>query len=64
MMKSFYGDNATAENQWGYHWLPKWDKSLRGGVIAIKTLHHADEKFVTVLPVINLARQRGRSSSA
>jgi hypothetical protein len=27
MMKSFYGDNATAENQWGYHWLPKWDKS-------------------------------------
>jgi hypothetical protein len=31
---------------------------LRGGVIAIKTLHHADEKFVTVLPVINLALWR------
>ncbi len=27
LMKSFYGDNATAENQWGYNWLPKWDKS-------------------------------------
>ncbi len=26
-MKSFYGDNATAENQWCYDWLPKWDKS-------------------------------------
>ncbi|SUB19191.1 Formate dehydrogenase, nitrate-inducible, major subunit precursor [Pantoea agglomerans] len=29
LMKSFYGDKATAENQWGYDWLPKWDKSLR-----------------------------------
>jgi len=27
LMKSFYGDKATAENQWGYDWLPKWDKS-------------------------------------
>ncbi|HBY1627649.1 TPA: formate dehydrogenase-N subunit alpha, partial [Klebsiella pneumoniae] len=27
MMKAFFGDKATAENSWGYDWLPKWDKS-------------------------------------
>lgn len=27
MMKSFYGDHAQADNQWGYEWLPKWDRS-------------------------------------
>ena len=26
MMKSFWGDHATAENNWGYDWLPKWDR--------------------------------------
>lgn len=26
MMKSFWGDHATAENSWGYDWLPKWDR--------------------------------------
>ncbi|PAT24263.1 formate dehydrogenase-N subunit alpha [Klebsiella quasipneumoniae] len=26
MMKSFWGDDATAENSWGYDWLPKWDR--------------------------------------
>ena len=26
MMKTFYGDKATAENSWGFDWLPKWDK--------------------------------------
>lgn len=26
-MKSFYGDEATKENQWGYDWLPKWDQA-------------------------------------
>ena len=26
MMKSFWGDAATAENSWGYDWLPKWDR--------------------------------------
>ncbi len=25
-LKWMYGDNATAENSWGYDWLPKWDK--------------------------------------
>jgi len=24
-MKSTFGKAATAENSWGYHWLPKWD---------------------------------------
>ncbi len=24
-MKSFWGDYATASNNWGYDWLPKWD---------------------------------------
>ncbi|MBX9446964.1 formate dehydrogenase-N subunit alpha [Dickeya chrysanthemi] len=27
MMKSFWGDNAQAANNWGYDWLPKWDRS-------------------------------------
>ncbi|MDI7238541.1 formate dehydrogenase-N subunit alpha [Providencia huaxiensis] len=27
LMKSFYGDSAQAENQWGYDWLPKWDQA-------------------------------------
>jgi formate dehydrogenase major subunit len=26
LMKSWYGANATAENRWGYDWLPKLDK--------------------------------------
>ncbi len=26
LMKSFYGDDAQKENQWGYDWLPKWDQ--------------------------------------
>lgn len=26
LMKSMYGDKATKENNWGYDWLPKWDK--------------------------------------
>ncbi|SYG64487.1 formate dehydrogenase-O, major subunit, selenocysteine-containing [Klebsiella pneumoniae] len=26
MMKSFWGDAATAENSWGYDWLPKWER--------------------------------------
>ncbi|HBC9033241.1 TPA: formate dehydrogenase-N subunit alpha, partial [Escherichia coli] len=26
MMKSFWGNNATVENNWGYDWLPKWDR--------------------------------------
>ncbi len=25
MMKSFYGDKAQKDNDWGYDWLPKWD---------------------------------------
>lgn len=27
MMKAFYGENAQQENQWGYDWLPKWDRN-------------------------------------
>lgn len=26
LMKSFWGDNASSGNNWGYDWLPKWDK--------------------------------------
>ncbi|SCX74852.1 formate dehydrogenase-N subunit alpha [Basfia succiniciproducens] len=26
LLKSFYGDNATAENEWGFHYLPKYDQ--------------------------------------
>lgn len=26
MMKSFWGEHATADNNWGYDWLPKWDR--------------------------------------
>ncbi|KXU96744.1 formate dehydrogenase [Acetobacter cerevisiae] len=27
MMKTLWGDHATAANNWGYDWLPKWDRS-------------------------------------
>ncbi|MDO1708175.1 hypothetical protein Q2328_25315, partial [Escherichia coli] len=27
LMKSFYGDAAQKDNQWGYDWLPKWDQA-------------------------------------
>jgi formate dehydrogenase-N alpha subunit len=26
LMKWFWGDKATRENDWGYDWMPKWDK--------------------------------------
>lgn len=26
LMKTFYGDKAQKENNWGFDWLPKWDK--------------------------------------
>ncbi len=26
LMKAFYGDKAQAQNNWGFDWLPKWDK--------------------------------------
>lgn len=26
LMKWFFGDKATKDNNWGYDWLPKWDK--------------------------------------
>lgn len=26
LLKWFFGDRATKENNWGYDWLPKWDK--------------------------------------
>ncbi|UCV05818.1 formate dehydrogenase-N subunit alpha [Dechloromonas denitrificans] len=26
LLKWFWGDKATKENNWGYDWLPKWDK--------------------------------------
>lgn len=27
LMKTLWGDHATAANNWGYEWLPKWDRS-------------------------------------
>ena len=27
LMKSFYGDAAQKENDWGFEWLPKWDRA-------------------------------------
>ncbi|KXV10053.1 formate dehydrogenase [Acetobacter malorum] len=27
MMKTLWGEHATAANNWGYDWLPKWDRS-------------------------------------
>ncbi len=26
LMKAFFGDHARQENNWGFDWLPKWDK--------------------------------------
>lgn len=27
LMKTYWGDKATKENNWGFDWLPKWDKT-------------------------------------
>lgn len=27
LMKTFYGDKVQKDNDWGFDWLPKWDKS-------------------------------------
>ncbi|ASC06782.1 formate dehydrogenase-O major subunit [Acetobacter pasteurianus] len=27
LMKTLWGDHATVSNNWGYDWLPKWDRS-------------------------------------
>ncbi|WP_115665625.1 formate dehydrogenase-N subunit alpha [Cupriavidus taiwanensis] len=27
LLKTFWGDKATRSNDWGFDWLPKWDKS-------------------------------------
>lgn len=38
LLKWFYGENATAENNWGYDWLPKWDKMY--DVLQVMDLMH------------------------
>lgn len=42
-MKSFYGDAAQKENNWGYDWLPKWDQTYD----VIKYFNMMDEGKVT-----------------
>lgn len=44
-MKSFYGDAAQKENNWGYDWLPKWDQTYD----VIKYFNMMDEGKVTVI---------------
>ncbi|TMR11908.1 molybdopterin dinucleotide binding domain-containing protein, partial [Escherichia coli] len=43
LMKSFYGDAAQKENNWGYDWLPKWDQTYD----VIKYFNMMDEGKVT-----------------
>lgn len=38
LLKWFWGDKATKENNWGYDWLPKWDKMY--DVLQIMDLMH------------------------
>ncbi|PKU24749.1 formate dehydrogenase-N subunit alpha [Telmatospirillum siberiense] len=38
LLKWFWGDKATRENDWGYDWLPKWDRMY--DVLAIMDLMH------------------------
>ncbi len=38
LMKWFWGDKATKENNWGYDWLPKWDKMY--DVLQVMDLMH------------------------
>ncbi|CCD00478.1 formate dehydrogenase (quinone-dependent) catalytic subunit [Azospirillum brasilense] len=38
LLKWFWGDKATAENNWGYDWLPKWDKMY--DVLQVMDLMH------------------------
>ena len=37
-MKWFWGDAATSENDWGYDWIPKWDKMY--DVLQVMDLMH------------------------
>lgn len=39
LLKWFYGEHATAQNDWGYDWLPKWDKMY--DVLQMVDLMHA-----------------------
>ena len=34
LMKSFYGDAAQKENDWGFEWLPKWDQPTTSSSIS------------------------------
>ncbi len=38
LLKWFWGDKATKENNWGYDWLPKWDKMY--DVLQVMDLMH------------------------
>ena len=38
LMKWFWGDAATRENDWGYDWIPKWDKMY--DVLQVMDLMH------------------------
>ncbi|MDR3437569.1 formate dehydrogenase-N subunit alpha [Telmatospirillum sp.] len=38
LLKWFWGDKATRDNDWGYDWLPKWDRMY--DVLAIMDLMH------------------------
>src|SRR5690606_42018576 len=41
LMKSFYGDAAQKENDWGFEWLPKWDQAY--DVIKYRSEEHTSE---------------------
>ena len=43
LMKSFYGDAAQKENDWGFEWLPKWDQAYD----VIKYFNMMDKGCVT-----------------
>ena len=38
LLKWFWGDKATKDNNWGYDWLPKWDRMY--DVLAVMDLMH------------------------
>ena len=51
-MKSFFGDEATEENNWGFDWLPKWDQAYD----VLKYFDMMDEGNVTAISARALTR--------
>ena len=64
-MKSFWGENATAENSFGYDWLPKWDKQY-DFTKHIDMMYHGEVNgyFIQGVNAINSMPNRNKTLAA